>query len=54
MGYPPGVVSAGMEWAVNSARGMNDYTTPGQQDVFTQMLPRFLVDAETYIKRMME
>lgn len=58
-GYPSGIVSKAMEWAVGTAQGMADYITkqtendnPGGSldSLANQFLPQYLNDAEKWIR----
>lgn len=53
-GHRPGLVKMGMEWAVNSANGMEQYFKDGGPppgvNLFEQLLPKYLEEAEQWIK----
>ena len=52
-GYRPGIVEIALEWAVNSASGMEDYHSPdgdSSANLFEQFLGAYLKDTERYIQ----
>ena len=52
-GYRAGIVEIAIEWAVNSASGMEDYHSPDGDapvNLFEQFLGTYLRDTERYIK----
>ena len=58
-GYPRGIVTKSMEWALGSAEGMARYVTKHAADdnpgvsldkLTNQFLPQYLTDAETWIR----
>ena len=53
-GHRPGLVKMSMEWAVNSATGMEQYFEDGGPppgvNLFEQLLPKYLEEAEQWIK----
>jgi len=53
-GHRPGLVKMGMEWAVNSASGMEQFFKDGGPppgvNLFEQLLPKYLEQVERWIK----